>query len=195
MNAPSSRVLFSFFYFYLFIFFVFCLFRATSMAYGGSQVRDPIQLKLKLLAYTTATATRDPSHICDLHHSSQQRRILNPLSKARDQNCVLMDANQIHFHWATTELWYTGTFFLKLFFIFIFCLFAFSRAAPAAYGGSQARGRIRSCSHLPIPQPQQRWIRAASATYTTAHSNAGSFNLLSKARDRTHNLMVPSRIS
>ena len=54
------------------------------------------------------------------------------------------------------------------FFFFFFCLFAFSRAAPAAYGGSQARGRIRSCSHLPIPQPQQCWIQAASATYITA---------------------------
>ena len=28
------------------------------------------------------------------------------------------------------------------FFFFFFCPFAFSRAAPAAYGGSQARGRI-----------------------------------------------------
>ena len=27
------------------------------------------------------TAMPDPSHICDLHHSSQQRRILNPLSE------------------------------------------------------------------------------------------------------------------
>ena len=34
--------------------------------------------------YTTAKAMRDPSHhICDLHRSSQQRWILNPLSKAR----------------------------------------------------------------------------------------------------------------
>ena len=29
-------------------------------------------------------------------------------------------------------------------FFFFFCLFAFSRAAPAAYGGPQARGRIRA---------------------------------------------------
>ena len=29
-----------------------------------------------------ATATWDLSHLCNLHHSSQQRRILNPLSKA-----------------------------------------------------------------------------------------------------------------
>ena len=35
-------------------------------------------------AYATATATRDPSHVCDLHHISQQRGILNPLSEAGD---------------------------------------------------------------------------------------------------------------
>ena len=39
---------------------------------------------VQLPAYTTATATRDLSHICDLHHSSQQRQILNPLVEARD---------------------------------------------------------------------------------------------------------------
>ena len=32
--------------------------------------------------------------------------------------------------------------FVFLFVIIIFCLFAFSRAAPVACGGSQARGRI-----------------------------------------------------
>ena len=31
-------------------------------------------------------------------------------------------------------------------FLFFFCLFAFSRAAPLAYGGSQARGQIRAVS-------------------------------------------------
>ena len=30
-----------------------------------------------------ATAMWDPSHICDLHHSSQSRRVLNPLSEVR----------------------------------------------------------------------------------------------------------------
>ena len=44
-----------------------------------------VELELQLPAYTTATATLDPSHICDLHHSSRQCQILNPLSKARDQ--------------------------------------------------------------------------------------------------------------
>ena len=34
----------------------------------------------------------DLSCICDLHHSLWQCRILNPLSDARDQTCILMDA-------------------------------------------------------------------------------------------------------
>ena len=52
-------------------------------------------------AYTTATATQDPSLIYDLHHSSRQCRLLNPLNKARDRTCVLMDTSQILFCCAT----------------------------------------------------------------------------------------------
>ena len=37
-----------------------------------------------MLAYATATAMPDPNGICDLPHCSRQRRILNPLSEARD---------------------------------------------------------------------------------------------------------------
>ena len=36
------------------------------------------------------------------------------------------------------------------------------------------QGSNWSCSHRPTPQPQQRGIQTASATYSTAHSNAGS---------------------
>ena len=43
------------------------------------------------VAYPTATATRDLSHICNLYHSSQQCQILNPLRGAMDQNYLLMD--------------------------------------------------------------------------------------------------------
>ena len=57
-----------------------------------------VTVELQLLAYTTATATSDPGRICNPHHRSQQRRILNPLSEARDRTCVLMNASQIHFH-------------------------------------------------------------------------------------------------
>ena len=43
-----------------------------------------VESELQLLTYTTATAMRDPSSVCDLHHHSQQCWILNPLSGARD---------------------------------------------------------------------------------------------------------------
>ena len=45
--------------------------------------RIGVESELQFLPY--ATATPDPSHIFDLHHSSQQHWILNPLSEARDQ--------------------------------------------------------------------------------------------------------------
>ena len=47
---------------------------------------------------TRATAMQDLGRVFDLHHSSQQHQILNPLIEARDRTCVLMDASQIRFH-------------------------------------------------------------------------------------------------
>ena len=61
-----------------------------------------IELELQLPAYATAIATGDLSHICDLHHSSQQGQIPNPLSEARDPTCIFVDTSHIHFHWAMT---------------------------------------------------------------------------------------------
>ena len=54
-----------------------------------------VELQLWLLAYTAATTTRDLGHVCDLYHSSRQHRILNSLSKARDQTLVLVDISWI----------------------------------------------------------------------------------------------------
>ena len=48
-----------------------------------------IQLELQLPAYTTARGTQDPSRVGDLHHSSQQCQIFNPLCEARDQTYIL----------------------------------------------------------------------------------------------------------
>ena len=53
------------------------------------------QLELELLAYTTATAMPDQNCVCDLHHSSRQHWILNPLNEARDRTCNLMVPSQI----------------------------------------------------------------------------------------------------
>ena len=56
-----------------------------------------VQSELQLLAYATATATGDLSYVCDLHHSSLQCQVLNPLSGARDQTCILMNTSRVHF--------------------------------------------------------------------------------------------------
>ena len=61
-----------------------------------------VESELQLPAYIPATATRDPRCVCDLHHSSQQCRIPDPLSEAGDHTLILMDTSQIRFHCATT---------------------------------------------------------------------------------------------
>ena len=53
-----------------------------------------VKLELQLLVYTAATAMQDLKRVCDLHHSSQPCLILiNPLSEARNQTCVLKDTS------------------------------------------------------------------------------------------------------
>ena len=54
-----------------------------------------VQSELQLLAYAIATATWDPSNVCELGHSSQQLWILNPLSEVRDQTYNLMISSQV----------------------------------------------------------------------------------------------------
>ena len=49
-----------------------------------------VTLELQLLAYSTSTATLDPSHIHDLLCSLWQCWILNPLSQARDWTRILI---------------------------------------------------------------------------------------------------------
>ena len=74
----------------------------------------------------------------------------------------------------------TQALFIYLF--IYFCLFAFSKASPVAYGGSQARRSSRSCSCWPMPQPEQHRSQATSMTYTTAHSNARSLTHCARPR-------------
>ena len=54
-------------------------------------------------AYTTARAALNPSRFCDLHHSSQQHWILDPLMEASDRTQVLMDTS-----WVLNPLSQTG---------------------------------------------------------------------------------------
>ena len=60
-------------------------------------LRIGVELELQLLATATTTATRDLICVCDLHHSSQQRQIQNPLHEARDGTLILMDISQVRY--------------------------------------------------------------------------------------------------
>ena len=83
--------------FYLFLFLFFFSFLRLHPQHLEVP-RLGAEFELQLPAYTTATATWDPSHVCNLHHSSQQRWILNPMNEARDQTCVIMDTIQVCYH-------------------------------------------------------------------------------------------------
>ena len=54
-----------------------------------------VTLELQLPTYTTyptATATLDLSRTCDLCRRERQCQIVNSLSEAREQTCILMDS-------------------------------------------------------------------------------------------------------
>ena len=81
-------------------FLFFCLFLGPH-PWHMEVPRLGVKSELLLLAYATATATWDPSHIFDQHHSSQKCQILNRLSKARDRTHNLMVPCWIRFCCAT----------------------------------------------------------------------------------------------
>ena len=57
-----------------------------------------VESELQLPATATATATLGLSHICDLHHSSWQRRVLNPPREPRGRTHILMGTSRVHYH-------------------------------------------------------------------------------------------------
>ena len=65
--------------------------------------RPRVKSECYLLAYDPVTATPDPSCILSLCHSSQQCQILNPLIKASDPTCILLDTS-----WGLNLLSYNG---------------------------------------------------------------------------------------
>ena len=57
---------------------------ATPMSLAG------VKSESQLLAFATAAAILDQSHICDLHQRLQYPWILNPLREVRDWTHILM---------------------------------------------------------------------------------------------------------
>ena len=80
--------------FFVYLFCLFLLFLGCT-GYGSCQARGWIGAAVP--AFSTASATPDPSHVSNLHHSSWQCWILNPLSEARDRTHILMDTSQFRF--------------------------------------------------------------------------------------------------
>ena len=87
MAFPSSELLTTDSGPLVFLFCFVCLFVFAFLGLLLQHMEVPrlgVELELQLLTYDTATATPDPNHVCDLHHSPWSCRILNPLIEARD---------------------------------------------------------------------------------------------------------------
>ena len=90
--SGSSFLIFNFYLSYC-IFFFFLGLHSQHMEVARLRVES----ELRLLAYTTATATPDLSQACDLHHSSWPHQILNPHIEARDRALILLDTSPVHY--------------------------------------------------------------------------------------------------
>ena len=97
---------------FLLVFFFFLLCRAAPLAYGGSQARGRIRATAASLHQSHGNART--SRVCDLHHSSPQRRILNPLSETRDRT-----HNPVVTGWICFCCTTTGTPYFLYFLIFL----------------------------------------------------------------------------
>ena len=83
------------------LFFVcFCLFRAAPEAYGSCQARGQIWAIAAGLCHSHSHA-RSELHLLPTPQLTATWDF-NPLSEGGDRGCILIDASQIRFHWATT---------------------------------------------------------------------------------------------
>ena len=78
----------------LFFFFNFLIFLGPHPRHTEVP-RPEVESELWRLTYAIATATSDPSWVCNLHHSSWQCWIPDPLSEGRNRTCILMDTRRI----------------------------------------------------------------------------------------------------
>ena len=83
----------------------------ASVAYGSSQARGWIGASAVSPHYSHSNTSS--SHIHDLHHSSWQRWILNPLSEVRNQTLIPTDTSWVHYCWAKRRN-PNGAFFISL---------------------------------------------------------------------------------
>ena len=105
-----------------FFFFVFLGLHPQHMEFS----RLGVELELQLPVYTTATAMPDPSHVCDLHHSSPQFTEWGQgsLEYCRSiQFTLIIQFCWVHYHWATTGTPKWGIFAYFVLETFVLSLF------------------------------------------------------------------------
>ena len=102
---------------FVFVFLLFCLVFLGTHPWHMEIPRLGVESELHLPFYAKAPAMPDPSHICNLQHSSQQYQIINPLSEARDRTHILMNTS-----WALNPMSHSGNSSTVAFNIFSWCL-------------------------------------------------------------------------
>ena len=96
LYSRTSLLIHSIFFYFFFVFLLLLLLLFLGPLPRHMEVpRLGVELELQPPAFARATAVQDPSRVCNLHHSSRQRRIVNPLSKGRDRTRNLMVPSRI----------------------------------------------------------------------------------------------------
>ena len=129
VGVNQDSILSSLFFLFLSFFFVFLGLPQWHMEVSRLGVKS----ELHLLAYTTAAAMWDLSCICNLHHSSSQCQILNPLIEANDRTRILMDTSQFCYLRATTgtpSLLFSYIIFVLVWFLLGFFSFPWTCYPP-----------------------------------------------------------------
>ena len=109
----------------------------------GPRLGIESELQLPACSTATATATQDLGHICNLHTSSQQRHIRNPLSRAVDQTPILMDTSRVF-----NPLSHNGNS-LVVFCLFV-CLFVLKNGLRVDDIFGRACKHSQGCCSLPV---------------------------------------------
>ena len=101
-------------------FFLFFCFLGPHTAHKSSQARGHIGVVAFSLCHSHRTAKTEPC----LWPTPKLTAMLNPLSKARDWTCVLMNTSQILLRWATTGtpklriwVWQISNFILRVWYL------------------------------------------------------------------------------
>ena len=155
----------------MYFIFIFLLFRAAPTAYGSSQARGQIAATAAGLCQSHGNAVL--SHVFNLHRSSREVWILNPLSKARNWTHNIMLPNQIRFCCATAgtpESCFDGIDGGQLLPREIGTLWKSSQenSAPQALDPLPVRG-FRDTVSPPSAQIHQPWMVSAIAGVSLLH--------------------------